>query len=71
MHDVGARRDAFATSPENFTPPSAMSETPARARPSRDLGDGGDLRHADARHDAGGADRARPDADLERVSPRP
>ena len=29
--------------------------------------DGGELRHADAGDDAGGADRARPDADLDRV----
>src|SRR3546814_6769963 len=29
--------------------------------------DGGELRHADAGHHAGGADRARPDADLHGV----
>src|SRR5471032_37928 len=32
-----------------------------------DVGDRGDLRHADAGDDAGGADRARTDADLDRV----
>jgi IMP dehydrogenase len=31
------------------------------------LHQGGELGHADARDDAGGADRARPDADLDRV----
>ena len=33
------------------------------------LENGGELRHADAGHDPGGADRARPDADLDRVRP--
>ena len=32
-----------------------------------DVGDRGDLRHADARDDAGRADRARADADLDRI----
>ena len=48
-------------------PPSAMTGTPAGLRGQRRLVDGGDLRHAHAGDDAGGADRARPDADLDRV----
>ena len=35
-----------------------------------DVGDGADLRYADARDDARRADRARPDADLDRIRPR-
>ncbi len=48
-------------------PPSAMTGTPALAPRLRRLEDGGELRHADAGDDAGGADRARADADLDRV----
>ena len=35
----------------------------------RYVGHGRDLRHADARHDPRGADRARADADLDRINP--
>src|SRR6185436_17270622 len=40
------------------------------ARDARDVGDRGDLRHADARDDAGGADRPGADADLHAVRAR-
>ena len=58
---------ALARSPENLMPPSAITGMPAsRGRLDR-VHDGGELRHADAGDDARGADRARPDADLDRV----
>ena len=50
-----------------MTPPSAIDRHARRARGLGRLQDGGELRHADAGDDAGGADRARPDADLDRV----
>ena len=50
-------------------PPSPMTGTP-RPRPLSGLVDRGDLRHADARHHAGRADRPRPDPDFDRVGPR-
>ena len=56
-------------SPEYCRPPSPMSGTPAGRAGERGLVDRGDLRHADAGDDAGGADRARPDADLDGVDP--
>jgi hypothetical protein len=48
-------------------PPSAISGTPLPGQRGGDVVDGHDLRHADAGHDARGADRARADADLHRV----
>ena len=48
-------------------PPSAMTGTSAFLRGFRRIHDRGELRHADAGDDAGGADRARADADLDRV----
>ena len=48
-------------------PPSAISGTPVPASASATFGDRGDLRHADARDDARGADRAGTDADLDAV----
>ncbi len=51
-------------------PPSAITGTPASTPRLRRLEDGGELRHADAGDDAGGADRARPDADLDGVRAR-
>ena len=51
-------------------PPSAMTGTPASAAAAAHVDDGGDLRHADAGDDAGGADRAGPDADLDGVGAR-
>ena len=48
-------------------PPSAMIGMPAVRRGAVHIGDGGELRHADARDDARRADRAGPDADLDRV----
>ena len=58
---------ALAMSPEKRMPPSAMSGTPVPARASATLVDGRDLRNADAGDDAGRADRARADADLDGV----
>jgi hypothetical protein len=57
---------ALATSPEYLIPPSAMIGTPRFGRRGA-VGDRRDLRDADARDDARGADRARADADLDRV----
>ena len=51
-------------------PPSAITGTSASAQRRGDIGDRGDLRHADAGDDARGADRARADADLDRVRAR-
>ena len=50
-------------------PPSAITGTPLCAA-SRRVHDRGQLRHADAGDDPRGADRARPDADLDRVGAR-
>ncbi len=59
---------ALAKSPENLIPPSAITGTsPA---PPTTIHDRGQLRHAHARDDAGGADAARPDADLDRIRAR-
>jgi hypothetical protein len=44
-----------------------MIGTPPAAPPPHRVGDRRQLRHADARHDPGRADRAGPDADLDRV----
>ena len=54
-------------SPEYCRPPSAITGTPAGLAGQRRLVDRGDLRDADAGDHAGGADRARPDADLDGV----
>ena len=59
---------ALAMSPEYCRPPSPMTRHAGRAAGLGRLGDGGDLRHADAGDDAGGADGAGPDADLDAVS---
>ena len=48
-------------------PPSAITGTPLLRAPRRAIHDGRELRHADAGHHARGADRARPDADLDGV----
>ena len=48
-------------------PPSAMTETPDLLRRLDRRHDRRELRHADAGDDARGADRARADADLDRV----
>ena len=60
---------ALATSPEDVMPPSAMTGTPCRIATSAHVEDRGDLRHADAGDDAGRADRAGPDADLDASAP--
>ena len=68
---------AFAMSPDEVRPPSAITGTPCRARDLRAVVDRGHLRDADARDDARRADRARPDAGLDarprrrRSAPRP
>ena len=51
-------------------PPSAISGTPRAFERRGDVGDRRDLRHADAGDDARGADRARADADLDRIGAR-
>src|SRR3954462_11308037 len=62
---------ALAMSPEYCRPPSAMTGRAAagagRRPPQPRLVDGADLGDADPGDDPGGADRARPDADLDRV----
>ena len=58
---------ALVMSPENLMPPSAITGTPARAAGRDRVGDGGELRHADAGDDARGADRRRAHADLDAV----
>ena len=58
---------ALAMSPEYCRPPSPITGTPAARAASDGLVDRGHLRHADAGDDAGRADRARPDADLDAV----
>ena len=50
-------------------PPSAITGTPWLVGFFGAVHDGGELRHADAGDDAGGADRARPDADLDASAP--
>ena len=50
-------------------PPSAITGVPLARASSARVHDRGQLRHADAGDDAGGADRARADADLHRVRP--
>ena len=61
---------AFAMSPENWMPPSAITGTPWRAAAWRAVVDRRDLRDADAGDDARRADRAGADADLDRVGAR-
>ena len=61
---------ALARSPEYLMPPSAITGTSGFFAASAASMIGGELRHADARDDARGADRARPDADLDRVRAR-
>ena len=58
---------ALAMSPEYCRPPSPITGTPAGWQASDGLVDRGDLRHADPGDDAGRADRAGPDADLDAV----
>ena len=48
-------------------PPSAITGTPCLRHSLDGVDDRGELRHADAGDHAGGADRARADADLDRV----
>ena len=57
-------------SPENLMPPSAITGTPARRGDARGVEHRGELRHADAGDDARRADRAGPDADLDRRDAR-
>ena len=58
---------ALTMSPEYLTPPSAMMGMPYWSATAGGVIDGGDLRHADAGHHAGGADGAGADADLDAV----
>ena len=58
---------ALVMSPEWRMPPSAMTGMPAGLAALAGVEDGGDLRHADAGDDAGGADGAGTDADLDGV----
>ncbi len=58
---------ALAKSPEYLMPPSATIGTSPAARGADRLGDGGELRHAHARHHPRRADGARADAHLDRV----
>ena len=58
---------ALARSPEYLMPPSAITGTSAFLGRRDRIHDGGQLRHADAGDDPGGADRAGTDADLDRV----
>ena len=58
---------ALVMSPENLMPPSAISGTPAALGRLGAFGDRGDLRNARAADHARGADRPRPDADLDSV----
>ena len=51
-------------------PPSAINGTPLFLQRFRDFGNRRDLRHADAGDDAGRADRARADADLDAIGAR-
>jgi hypothetical protein len=62
---------ALAMSPDRRMPPSAITGTflPVVRSARHRVHDGGDLRHAHAGHDARRADRARADADLDRVRP--
>ncbi len=60
---------AFATSPDDVMPPSAITGTPCAEAPRR-LVDRRDLRHADPGDDARRADRARPLAGLDRIGAR-
>ena len=48
-------------------PPSAITGMLRSRAASAAIHNGGELRHADARDDASGADRARTDADLHRI----
>ena len=61
---------ALVTSPEYFTPPSAMIGIAVAVGDPRAVADGGDLRDADPGDDARRADAPRADADLHRVGPR-
>ena len=67
MTDSAPATIALAMSPEYWRPPSAMTGTPAGLAGQGGLVDRGDLGDADAGDDAGRADRARADADLDRV----
>ena len=58
---------ALVMSPEYLMPPSAISGTPVSRVARATLRDGGDLRHARAADHARGADRTRPDADLDAI----
>jgi hypothetical protein len=58
---------ALARSPENLMPPSAITGMPCLVGLLGGFHDGGELRHADTGDDARGADRARADADLDRI----
>ena len=62
---------ALTISPEYLMPPSAMMGMPYFVGDLAPLSHhGGDLRHADARNDARGADGAGADADLDAVRAR-
>ena len=60
---------ALAMSPEYCTPPSPITRHAGRLARLRGLVDGGDLRHADAGHDPGRADRAGPTPTLTASAP--
>ena len=70
QHDgVGARGDGLGDVAGVLQAAVADHRHPGRAGRLRRLVDRGDLRHAHAGHHPGGADRARPDADLDAVRP--
>ena len=66
-HAVRAAGDRLGEVARIFDAPVADHRHAGRARGLGRLEDRGQLRHADAGDDAGGADRARTDADLDRV----
>ena len=70
-HDrVGARGDGLGDVAGVLQPAVTDHGHPGRVRGLRGLVDRGHLRDAHARHHPGGADRSRPDADLDAVRPR-
>ena len=67
MATLAPAASALARSPEYLMPPSAMTGTPAALGDGDGIQERGQLRHADAGDDARRADRARADADLDRI----
>ena len=64
---VGARRDGLGDVAGKLDAAVGDQRDAGAARGARAFGDRGDLRHARAADHARGADRARPDADLDAV----